>query len=49
MFPSFATSVVDSGGKFATCVVDNGGSLPPLSLTPAANFAAYTSGTSGKN
>jgi hypothetical protein len=35
----FAAGVNDTGGKFAAGVVDTGGSLPPVSLTPAANFS----------
>ncbi len=38
MFPLFATSVIDTGGKFAAVVVDTGGKLPPMLLTPAANL-----------
>jgi hypothetical protein len=33
------TGVSDTGGKFATGVNDTGGKLPPVSTTPAANFA----------
>ncbi len=36
---SCTTGVNDTGGKFATGVNDNGGKLPPVSTTPAANFA----------
>jgi hypothetical protein len=38
----FATRVKDTGGKFATVaasVNDASGKLPPVSTTPAANFA----------
>ncbi len=38
MFPLFASSVIDTGGKFAAGVVDTGGKLPPVSLIPAANL-----------
>jgi hypothetical protein len=38
LFPSFATGVIDTGGKFAAGVVDTGGKLPPVSLIPAANL-----------
>ncbi len=33
------TGVNDTGGKFATGVNNTGGNLPPVSVTPAANFA----------
>jgi hypothetical protein len=35
----FATGINNTGGKFATGVNDTGGNLPPVSTTPAANFA----------
>ncbi len=35
----FATSVNDTGGKIAAGINDTGGKLPPVSTTPAANFA----------
>ncbi len=35
---SFA-SVFDTGGKFAAGVTDAGGKLPPISMSPVANFA----------
>ena len=38
MFPLFASSVIDTGGKFAAGVVDTGGKLPPMLLIPAANL-----------
>jgi hypothetical protein len=47
LLPLFATGVNDTGGKFADGVVDTGGNLPPVanlppvSLTPAANFHRY--------
>jgi hypothetical protein len=34
----FAAGDVDTGGKFAAGVVDTGGNLPPVSLTPVANW-----------
>jgi hypothetical protein len=34
----FATCVIDTSGEFAAGVVDTGDKLPPVSLTPAANF-----------
>jgi hypothetical protein len=30
LFPLFATSVIDTGGKFAACVVDTCGKFPVL-------------------
>ncbi len=34
LFPLFATSVIDIGGKFAAGIVDTGGTLLPVSTTP---------------
>jgi hypothetical protein len=38
LFPLFATSVNNTGGKFAAGVIYTGGNLPPVSLTPVANL-----------
>jgi hypothetical protein len=38
LYPLFATSVIDTGGKFVADVVDTSGKLPPVSLTSAANL-----------
>ncbi len=35
LFPLFATSVIDIGGKFAAGIVDTGGNLLPVSTTPS--------------
>jgi hypothetical protein len=35
LFPLFATSVIDIGGKFAASIVDTGGNLLLVSTTPA--------------
>ena len=46
-----ATDVNATGGKFAVGVNDTGGKLPPVSTTPAANFATSSAGvvdTGGK-
>ncbi len=37
----------DSGGKFATGVNNTGGNLPPVSTTPAANFATSFASVTG--
>ncbi len=39
LFPLFATSVFDIGGKFAAGIVDTGGNLLPVSTTPAVLVA----------
>jgi hypothetical protein len=47
----FATGVNDTGSKIAAGINDIGGKLPPVSTTPAANFATginNTSETGGK-
>jgi hypothetical protein len=44
LFPLFAPSVNDTGGKFAAGVVDTGGNLPPASLTPGAAGIVDTGG-----
>jgi hypothetical protein len=36
LFPLFATSVVDTGGKFTANVVDAGGNLPSVSTIPVS-------------
>jgi hypothetical protein len=42
LFPFFAASVLDTGGKLPPV------SLPPVSLTPMAKFAAGIVDTGGK-
>ncbi len=44
----FSTGVNDTGGKFAAGVNDTGGNLPPVSMTPAANFATGVNDTNDK-
>ncbi len=57
MFPLFATSVIDTGGKFAADVIDTGAKLPPVENLPpvsttlaklVAKFAASVADTGGK-
>jgi hypothetical protein len=44
LFPIYATSVIDTGGKFAARVVDTGGNLPPVSTTPTVLVARFAIG-----
>ncbi len=38
LYPVFATSVVNTGGKFTAGVVDAVGNLPPVSLIPVVHL-----------
>jgi hypothetical protein len=42
LFPLFATSAIDAGGKFTAGVVDTCGNLPPVSMTQAVPVAKFT-------
>jgi hypothetical protein len=44
LFPLFAASVVDTGGKFAAGVADTGGKLPPVSTTIGKLVAKFAPG-----
>ncbi len=44
MFPLFAASVVDTGGKFAAGVAGTGGKLPPVSTTLGKQVAKFAAG-----
>ncbi len=37
----FAAGINYTGGKFAAGINDTGGKLPPVSMTPAANWEQY--------